>query len=76
MIENNDFAVIESPGFGWPSSIQLPSKRFRLLVAADVTKVDTDEISNFPSAALNCGMMYLCLGARLREVSPGQLRTK
>jgi hypothetical protein len=60
MIENKDFAVIQLPDLRWPSSIQLPSKRFRLLVAADVTNVDTDAISNFASAALNCGMVYFC----------------
>jgi hypothetical protein len=60
MVENKDFAVIELSDFRWPSSIYPPSRRFRLLVAADVTTLETDAISKFASAALNCGMVYFC----------------
>jgi hypothetical protein len=60
MIENQEFAVLRLSDFRWPSTVQLPSKRFRLLVAADMTNLDAEVVSSFASAALSCGMAYFC----------------
>jgi hypothetical protein len=39
---------------------EIPSKSFRLFVAADITEVSTQTVSDFALAALNQGMVYLC----------------
>jgi len=59
MIEGKDFAVIQLSQLKWPT-IQLASKRFRLFVAADVSDISTEAISDFALAALNHGMVYFC----------------
>ena len=60
MADENQFSVIELSRLTWPSSLELPSKHFRLFVAADTTRVTTDELSDFAKAALNAGMVYFC----------------
>lgn len=54
------FTVIELPGLVWPPTLVVPSKRFRLLVAADTTSLSTDVLSDFALAALEHGMVYFC----------------
>ena len=54
------FAVIEVSNLEWPTTLEVPSKRFRLLVAADVKSVNTLVISDFALAALKRGMVYFC----------------
>ena len=54
------FAVIQVPDLNWPVTLEIPSKRFRLFVAANVTDVSTQTISDFSLAALNRGMVYFC----------------
>jgi hypothetical protein len=44
----------------WPSDFQIPSKRFRLFVAADVVGTKTEAISEFAQNALKAGMLYFC----------------
>jgi hypothetical protein len=53
------FAVMEISSLNWPST-SLPSKRFRLFVAADARAVNTDEIARFATDALDSGMVYCC----------------
>ena len=60
MAEDNEFAIVEIDHLIWPESLQLPTKRFRLFVAADTTRATTDDISNFAEAALEGGMVYFC----------------
>ena len=60
MTEGKEFSVIQLPTFDWPKSHCVPSPRFRLFVAADVTSVSTDTLSDFSLGALNGGMVYFC----------------
>lgn len=60
MAEETEFAVIELNHLTWPESLKLPTKRFRLFIAADTTSTSTDEISDFADAALARGMVYFC----------------
>jgi hypothetical protein len=64
MADEKQFAVIEVPELKWPASILLPFSRFRLFVAADVSEVSVDAISEFASAALSRGMVYFCAWGR------------
>jgi len=59
-MEQKRFAVIEVPDLNWPPRLEIPSKRFRLFVAADTADVSTEDLSNFALAALNRGMVYFC----------------
>jgi len=60
MKQEKRFAVIQVPNLNWPVLLQIPSRRFRLFVAADVTGVSTQAIADFAVAALNMGMVYFC----------------
>jgi hypothetical protein len=60
MLIENHFCVIESSMLSWPSPLDIPSRRFRLFVAADVTGTPTEVISAFAHAALRAGMVYFC----------------
>lgn len=60
MPRENQCSVIEVATLSWPSALQIPSRRFRLFVAADVTGDTTDAISEFTLAALKSGMVYFC----------------
>jgi hypothetical protein len=60
MAEETEFGVIESHHLIWPGELQLPSKRFRLFVAADTTRATTDQISDFAEAGLERGAVYFC----------------
>lgn len=60
MAEETEFRVIELRHLIWPGELQLPSKRFRLFVAANTTRTATDQISEFAEAALERGMVYFC----------------
>jgi hypothetical protein len=53
--------LIELNSMAWPESLKLPSRRFRLLVASDVTAFDAVIIQKFAHAALSNGMAYLCV---------------
>ena len=52
--------VLALPSLNWLSGITIPSKYFRLFVAADVTSEPVNTISEFALAALNQGMTYFC----------------
>ena len=54
------FVVIQIPDLSWPRTLEVPSKRFRLLVAGDTTHLTTEDIADFTLAALNQGMVYFC----------------
>jgi hypothetical protein len=60
MARENRFYFVESESLNWPSSIPIPHGRFRLFVAADVTRTSTELISEFAYAALTSGMVYFC----------------
>jgi hypothetical protein len=60
MTLENRFRLVELATFSWPTTLEIPSRRFRLLVVADVTAIPTDVISEFAYAALKSGMVYCC----------------
>jgi len=60
MDKAKQFAVIQLAELQWPPALQLPSPRFRLLVAAHVEEVSTQIIADFAFAALSRGMVYFC----------------
>jgi hypothetical protein len=64
MAEETRFGVVQLAELRWPTSTALPSRRFRLFVAADITSVSVDVISEFASAALSRGMVYFCAWGR------------
>jgi hypothetical protein len=51
MSEEKQFAVIHSPQLESPSSLELPP-RFRLSVAANVSNISTDMMSDFALAGM------------------------
>jgi len=57
---HKQFAVVDVPQLRWPATLQVPAKRFRLLVAADTNLLPDEVISEFAEAALSAGMVYLC----------------
>ena len=46
------FKVVDLPSLIWPSNVTIPSKRFRLFVAADTENNTVDVVSAFANAAL------------------------
>jgi hypothetical protein len=58
--QNKKFAVVAVPELVWPSELEIPTKRFRLLVTADTSSLGVDSISNFVLKALEHGMVYFC----------------
>jgi hypothetical protein len=60
MLAKNRVLVIECPSLIWPSDLHVPSKRFRLFVAADVARESVKALSTFAEAALAQGMVYFC----------------
>jgi hypothetical protein len=52
------FAVVPVNKLQWPLLLQLPSRRFRLFVAADARKESAQAISDFAFEALSRGMVY------------------
>src|ERR1700722_14799493 len=64
LMEAKDFSVIELADLKWPTTLNLPTKRFRLFVAADVTGLSADALADFAWAALCSGMVYFCAWGR------------
>jgi hypothetical protein len=60
MPPRDHFRVLELATLHWPSLLPIPSRRFRLFVAADVTAISTEVISEFAYTALKSGMVYFC----------------
>jgi hypothetical protein len=60
MEQEKRFVVIQVPDLNWPPTLNIPSKRFRLFVAANIADVSTQMVSDFALAALNQGMVYFC----------------
>ena len=60
MAHERQFSIVELNDLVWPASLPLPSKRFRLFVAADTTQVPTKIMVSFAEAALSRGMVYFC----------------
>ena len=54
------FEVIQVHDLNWSRALEVPSRRFRLFVAADINNVSTQAISDFALAALSKGMVYFC----------------
>ena len=61
MVEQKRITVIGLPELSWPASLQLPSSRFRLFVAADSRDSSVQAVSKFALAALRQGMVYCCV---------------
>jgi hypothetical protein len=61
MGEQKRFTVVELPDLKWPTSLQLPSRRFGLFVAADSRDSSVDAVSEFVLTALQQGMVYCCV---------------
>ncbi len=64
MAQEKRFAVIQLPELKWPTSIELSGGRFRLFVAADISHISADVVSQFAAAALARGMVYFCAWGR------------
>jgi hypothetical protein len=64
LMEAKDFSIIELDELKWPTALNLPTKRFRLFVAADVTELKAYALADFASAALRSGMVYFCSWGR------------
>jgi hypothetical protein len=64
MAEEKRFAVIQLSELKWPTSVELSGSRFRLFVAADISDVSTDGVSQSAAAALARGMVYFCAWGR------------
>jgi hypothetical protein len=60
VIPDKQFAVVYLPELKWPSNLEFPSARFRLLVAADTENLPVEVVSEFACAALSRGMVYFC----------------
>jgi hypothetical protein len=60
MLAKDRFLVIECESLTWPSNLHIPSKRFRLFVAADASRSSVEALSTFAEAALVQGMVYFC----------------
>jgi hypothetical protein len=60
MATEKDFTIVELSSLSWPTDLRLPSARFRLFVAADVTSVAAESIAGFAHSALANGMVYFC----------------
>lgn len=60
MARERPFSVVQIDSLKWPVDAQIQGGRFRLLVAADVTGVSTEMLSEFAHAALKRGMVYFC----------------
>ena len=60
MAADKQFCVIRLDSLIWPAHIQIPSGRFRLFVAAEVSRISTEVISEFANSALKSGMVYFC----------------
>jgi len=60
MPEQKRLTVLQLPDLRWPASLQFPSSRFRLFVAADSRDSSVDMVSEFVLAALQQGMVYCC----------------
>ena len=52
--------VVPAKSLEWPVSLEIPSKRFRLFVAADVRDIDVQVLADFGEIALRKGMVYFC----------------
>jgi hypothetical protein len=63
-MEAKDFAVIGLTDLKWPASLRMPSKRFRLFVAADISDLSASTVADFALAALCSGMVYFCAWGR------------
>jgi len=60
MEQEKRFAVVQVPELSWPLALEIPSKRFRLFVAANAVDTSTETLSDFALAALNQGVVYFC----------------
>src|SRR5262249_1145937 len=54
------YTVVNLDRLEWPTSMQIPTKRFRLLVVADVSTTSVEILSRFAEAALEEGMVFFC----------------
>ena len=60
MTQAKSYAFFELGGILWPSSLQIPSRRFRLFIAADTRRISSETLAQFADQALKHGMVYFC----------------
>ena len=58
--QGKHFEIVNLDRLEWPLSLHLPSRRFRLFVAADTSDIGSAAIKEFARAALKQGMVYFC----------------
>jgi hypothetical protein len=56
----NHGCVVGIESLQWPHALKIPSKRFRLFVAADIRDIDVQVLADFGKTALKMGMVYFC----------------
>jgi hypothetical protein len=59
-MSKNHSCVVGLESLQWPDKLIIPSKRFRLFVAADVRSIDARTLADFGEMALKNGMVYFC----------------
>lgn len=60
MPKEDRYCVVELASLDWPKILIIPSIRFRLFAAADMTSTTPDAIAHFAREALRNGMVYFC----------------
>lgn len=60
MVEGKEFCVLELDDLAWPDQLILPTTRFRLLIAADISEITNEAMDAFALSALENGMAYCC----------------
>jgi hypothetical protein len=60
MSDQKRFTVVNLEQLQWPVDVQIPTKRFRLFVAGDISRLTDEAVSSFALSALERGMVYFC----------------
>jgi hypothetical protein len=60
-MRDDTFCLLELNTVQWPTAPEIPSRRFRLFVAADITNLDAKIVAEFGRAALRNGTVYFCV---------------
>ena len=61
MDSGKPFCVVQLDSLEWPVNLQIPSRRFRLFVAADLAHAFTEALSTFAHSALKNGTVCFCV---------------
>jgi hypothetical protein len=60
MSTDKNLLSVDLLSLNWPILLYLPSRRFRLFVAADLSSSAAATLAEFAHSALTRGMVYLC----------------